>query len=89
MGHDTFTFLSRNKTRDIPWITFGEKEKCVCLSVSAVIRLLLVVIFCANGIQRHADTSPDSKQSLVLLAEEGLAQYQGASLGIYDPVEFR
>jgi len=23
------------------------------------------------------------------LAEEGLAQYQGASLGIYDPIDFR
>ena len=38
----------------------------------------------------NVPTSPSpSKHSLVLLAEEGLAQYQGASLGIYDPINFR
>ena len=34
-------------------------------------------------------TSSTSKETLVLLAEEGLAQYQGASLGIYDPIDFK
>ena len=37
----------------------------------------------------NVPTSSSSKRSLVLLAEEGLAQYQGASLGIYDPINFR
>ena len=37
----------------------------------------------------NVPTSSSSKRSLVLLAEEGLAQYQGASLGIYDPIDFR
>ena len=84
MGLDTFTLFGRN---DLPFVRrCGDcdgKAKWIIPSVAFLSILLVVAIFL------NAPASSSSTQALVLLAEAGLAQYQGASIGIYDPVDFR